>query len=430
MSSRLNQSYWYLAIIILIYMVTFSGRQILSVSIEPIKLEFQVSDTLIGVVTGPAFAFIFALSGLPMGRLSDRINRSKMIVIILGIWTFLSTLGALAGSFWLLILSRMGIASVEAGINPTSMSLISDIFPPEKRSFAISLYTVAPTISAVVGLGIGGWLVSTQGWRFTFLALSACALLLTIASIIWLKEPQHIKDREKNIGDVNFFESVKMAWKIPSFKWIALAAGLTSIAGYSFGMWSSVFLVRSHGLSIAQSGAVGGLLFGLTAAAGTLTGGSLCDRLIKRSQEWQIGVPIIGLAISTIVGIIYFQFPTDTYFNVGDNKIPYAVFFGMLYSFFNVWWAAPIYAAATHLSPNNMRSFTLAILSLCTILLGVGVGPLLVGLISDLLEPTFNNHSLRHAMTIILFTQLLGIAFFFKSKKMYSTHINQQKLTE
>lgn len=430
MHSRSNQSYWYLAIIVLIYMVTFSGRQILSVSIEPIKLEFQVSDTLIGVVTGPAFAFIFALSGLPMGRLSDRINRSRLIIIILGFWTFLSTLGAFAGSFWLLILSRMGIAGVEAGITPTSMSLISDIFPPEKRSFAISLYTAAPTISAVVGLGLGGWLVSTQGWRFTFLALSGCALLLTIVSIIWLKEPHHIKDQVKNVNNISFIKSLKMAWKIPSFQWIAIAAGLTSIAGYSFGMWSSVFLVRSHGLTIAQSGVIAGFLFGLTAAVGTLTGGSLCDRLIRKNQEWQIGVPIIGLAISTVVGIIYFQFPIDIYFTIGDNKIPYAVFFGMLYSFFNVWWAAPIFAAATHLSPNNMRSFTLAILSLCTILLGVGVGPFLVGLISDLLEPTFKNHSLRHAMTIILLTQILGMLFFFKSKKLYSNYINQQKLSE
>jgi predicted MFS family arabinose efflux permease len=430
MHSRSNESYWYLAIIVLIYMVTFSGRQILAVSIEPIKLEFQVSDTLIGVVTGPAFAFIFALCGLPMGRLSDRINRSRMIIFILGIWTFLSTLGALAGSFGLLILSRMGIAGVEAGITPTSMSLISDIFPPEKRSFAISLYTAAPTISAVFGLGLGGWLVSTQGWRFTFLALSGCGLLLTIASIIWLKEPHHIKDRIKNVDNISFIKSLKMAWKIPSFQWIAIAAGLTSLAGYSFGMWSSVFLVRSHGLSIAQSGVIGGLLFGLTAAAGTLTGGSLCDRLIRKNQEWQIGVPIIGLAISTVVGIIYFQFPIDIYFTIGDNKIPYAVFFGMLYSFFNVWWAAPIFAAATHLSPNNMRSFTLAILSLCTILLGVGAGPLFVGLVSDLLEPTFKNHSLRHAMTIILLTQILGMIFFFKSKKLYSNYINQQKLSE
>jgi MFS family permease len=102
----------------------------------------------------------------------------------------------------------------------------------------------------------------------------------------------------------------------------------------------------------------------------------------------------------------------------------------MLYSFFNVWWAAPIFAAATHLSPNNMRSFTLAILSLCTILLGVGAGPLFVGLVSDLLEPTFKNHSLRHAMTIILLTQILGMIFFFKSKKLYSNYINQQKLSE
>lgn len=411
-------------------MVTFSGRQLLSVSIEPIKLEFQVSDTLIGVVTGPAFAFIFALAGLPMGRLSDRVNRSRMLIIILGVWTFLSTLGALAGSFWLLILSRMGLASAEAGISPTSMSLISDIFPPEKRSFAISLYTAAPTISAVIGLGLGGWLVSIQGWRFTFLALSGCALLLTIASAIWLKEPHHIKNQIKDIADISFFDALNIAWKTPSFKWIALAAGLTSIAGYSFGMWSSVFLVRSHGLTIAEAGAVGGLLFGLTAAAGSLTGGSLCDRLIRKSQEWQIGVPIIGLSISTIVGIIYFQLPDGQYFNISGHKIPYAVIFGMMYSFFNVWWAAPIYAAATHLSPSHMRSFTLAILSLCTILLGVGVGPLLVGLISDFLAPTFKQHSLRYAMTIILLSQIFGILFFFKSKKLYSNYINQQKISE
>jgi len=430
MPSRQRQSHWYLAIITLIYMVTFSGRQLLSVSIEPIKLEFQVSDTLIGVVTGPAFAFIFALSGLPMGRLSDRVNRSRMLVIILGIWTFLSSLGALAGSFWLLILSRMGLASAEAGISPTSMSLISDIFPPEKRSFAISLYTAAPTISAVIGLGLGGWMVSVHGWRFTFLALSGCALLLTIASAIWLKEPHHIKNQNKEIIDISFLDSVKRAWKIPSFKWIALSAGLTSVAGYSFGMWSSVFLVRSHGLSIAEAGAVGGVLFGFTAAAGSLTGGSLCDRLIRKNHEWQIGVPIIGLCISTIVGIFYFQLPGDLYFTISGHKIPYAVIFGMLYSYFNVWWAAPIYASVTHLSPSNMRSFTLAILSLCTIMLGVGVGPLLVGLLSDLLEPAFRQHSLKHAMTIVLLTQILGIVFFFKSKKLYANYINQHKISE
>lgn len=169
------------------------GRQIMSVMIEPIKMEFNASDTAMGLISGLAFAFVYAFLGLPAGRLSDQHSRARVLAISLGLWAIATLLCGFAVSFTMLIVARMLVAAAEAPVTPASLSLIADLYPPHRRSLAISCFTGAPTLSIIVGLSAGAWVVDEYGWRMGFFLIGTPLILMSLLFGFAVNEPQRGK---------------------------------------------------------------------------------------------------------------------------------------------------------------------------------------------------------------------------------------------
>lgn len=383
----------------------FVGRQILAVMIEPIKHEFGVSDTAMGLISGLAFAAVYALLALPAGRLADRVSRTRLLAISCLLWALATMACGLAGSFIVLALARMAVAVCESPATSSSLSIIADLYPPHKRSFAISCFTAAPTFSAIIGLSLGAWVVEQYGWRVAFISIGLPALLFSTVLAFFVRDPKRGRwdlapSRVPQIRQ-SLFSAARTIWALPAYRCLILACGLTSLSAYAIGMWNTSFLVRSHGLSLQHAGILAGVICGTAAGFGGLFSGWLSDHLTQRNRHWQIAIPVLGHLISNAALVTYLFWPSTLLLHIGQLPIPSAMLWCGLYSFFSVWWVAPSFNLVTQLVQPDQRSTAVALQTIVSTLLGVGVGPLLTGLFSDALLPFFGIESLRYALLLV-----------------------------
>lgn len=399
-------SHGLLFLLAMVFADNFVGRQILAVMVEPIKSEFDISDTAIGLISGLAFAVVYAVVGLPAGRLVDRMPRIRLLAMTCLLWAAATLACGLAGSFLALALARMLVAISESPTTSASLSLISDLYPPQRRSFAISCFTAAPTFSSIVGLSIGAWVVEHYGWRSGFIALAIPALAFSAILAFFVREPQrgrwdpapHAHTQPALLG---MGAEARKLWALPAYRCLILAGGLTTLSAYAIAMWNTSFLMRSHGLSLQHAGLLVGIVCGISAGTGGLFSGWLSDRLCRRHPRWQVFIPVAGHLAATSALIPYLLWSAGLLTRVGDVPIPAAMLWCALYSFFSVWWVAPSYNLVTQLVPPNRRGTAMALQTIVSTLLGIGVGPLLTGLFSDLLLPVFGHESLRYALLLV-----------------------------
>lgn len=410
-SPSLWRSHGLLFLLALMYADTFVGRQVLAVMIEPIKREFGASDSAMGLISGLAFAAVYAVLGLPAGRLADRMPRTRLLAGACLLWALATMLCGLAGSFVVLVLARMAVAVAEAPATPTSLSLIADLYPPQRRSFAISCFTAAPTFSAIIGLSVGAWLVETHGWRSAFLLIGLPGLLIAALLAVTVHEPQRGRWELNHTPTApqGMLRSALDLWREPALRCLLLASGFTTLSGYAFAMWNASFLVRSHDLSLQQAGLLAGLVAGGASGIGTLFSGWLTDRLAQHNRHWLIGIPLLGNLIGGLAMAAYLLWPTATLVQFGSVAFPTAMLCCAVACFFSVWWVAPSFTLVTHLVAPDRRGTAMAMQTILSTLLGVGLGPLATGIFSDLLLPVFGVESLRYAMLAISATVLLPI---------------------
>ncbi|MNN14112.1 Major Facilitator Superfamily protein [compost metagenome] len=190
-------------------------------------------------------------------------------------------------------------------------------------------------------------------------------------------------------------------WALPAFRCLILAGGLTTLSSYAIGMWNTSFLVRSHGLSLQHAGLLAGVICGTSAGIGGLFSGWLSDRLCRRHPHWQISIPVVGHLAAICALVPYLLWSDSLLVRLGDVPIPGAMLWCALYSFFAVWWVAPSYNLVTQLVPAGRRGTAMALQTIVSTLLGVGVGPLITGLFSDMLLPAFGHESLRYALLLV-----------------------------
>lgn len=421
------RSHGLLLLLAAVFADNFVGRQILAVMIEPIKREFGVSDTAMGLVSGLAFSGVYALLALPAGRLADGMSRTRLLAMACLLWALATMLCGLAVSFWMLALARMAVAVSESPTTSASMSVIADLYPPHRRSFAISCFTAAPTFSAVIGLSLGAWVVEHYGWRMAFMlvgipALGFSALLGFVAKDPargrWDLASAHAAHPLQSLG----IEARKL-WALPAYRCLIMAGGLTTLSAYAIGMWNTSFLVRSHGLSLQHAGLLAGFICGGVAGIGALFSGWLSDHLTTRNAHWQIGIPIIGHVMALSALVAYLLWPNTVWLHLGGLPIPSAMLWCALYSFFCTWWVAPSFNLVTQLVPGNRRGTAMALQTIVSTLLGVGVGPLLAGLFSDALQPVFGIESLRYALLLVNIPVLAAIGLLIRT----SSHVTQSR---
>ncbi len=417
------RSHGLLFLLAIVFADNFVGRQILAVMIEPIKLEFGVSDTAMGLISGLAFAAVYAMLGLHAGRLADRMSRTRLLAMSCLLWALATMVCGVAGSFLVLAIARMVVAMSESPTTSASMSIIADLYPPHRRSFAISCFTAAPTFSAIIGLSVGAWVVDNYGWRTAFIAIGMPGLLLSCFLAFVVRDPLRGRWDLSNSGSASaqpmqsLVGEARKLWALPAYRWLILASGLTTLTSYAVGMWNTSFLVRSHGLSLQHAGLLAGVICGTAAGIGGLFSGWLSDHLTQRNRHWQIGIPVLGhlAAISALTA--YLLWPSALLARIGDVPVPSAMLWCALYSFFAVWWVAPSFNLVTQLVPPDRRGTAVALQTIITTLLGVGIGPLLTGLLSDALHPVFGIESLRYALLLVSLPVVAAVYLLIRSSR-------------
>lgn len=419
-------SHGLLGLLAMVFAGNFVGRQILAVMIEPIKSEFAVSDTAIGLISGLAFAAVYALMGLPAGRLVDRLPRIRLLAIACLLWAAATMACGLAGSFIALAIARMLVAVSESPTTCASLSLIADLYPPQRRSFAISCFTAAPTFSSIIGLSIGAWVVEYHGWRIAFFALGAPALVFSMILALVVRDPQRGRwDVTPHTPTQPALQSLgaeaRNLLALPAYRCLIFAGGLATLSSYALGMWNTSFLMRSHGLSLQHAGLLVGMTCGISAGTGGLFSGWLSDRLCSRDPHWQISIPVLGHLAAIGALIPYLLWSDSILLRLGDVPVPNAMLWCALYSFFAVWWVAPSYNLVSQLVPTSRRGTAMALQTIVSTLLGVGVGPLITGLFSDLLMPLLGQQSLRYSLLLVNLPVVCAVLLLMRTAKHAST---------
>jgi predicted MFS family arabinose efflux permease len=285
---------WYvLAVLVLVYAVNFIDRNILSVLLQPIKEEMQVSDTWMGLLTGPAFAIFYTFAGIPIARVADRGSRVVVMAVGIAFWSLMTAVSGQARSFAQLAAARVGVGVGEASATPAAHSLLSDYFPPRQRTRALAIYNGGASLGVLFGLLLGGWLATSVGWRMAFAVVGLPGLL--VALLVWLTVPEPRRGTSEGRVDAGdppgLGETLRYLLAMPSFRHVAVATALYSIAAYCLLGWAPTFMLRVHGLSLAEIGLKLGLVIGIAGAVGQYAGGVLCDRLSLRDRRWLVWIP-------------------------------------------------------------------------------------------------------------------------------------------
>ncbi len=426
-----------LALLALVYIFSYIDRQVIAILIEPIKNEFGASDTQMGLLTGLAFGLMYAALGVPVGKLSDRKSRRNIVAIACGLWSLATTACGFAGQFWQLLLARMSVAVGEAGGMAPSISLVSDLYPPRQRSFMISLFMMGPHFGVLIGLALGGWIAQHYGWRATFIWFGVPGLLLAALVFLLVREPRRGAFETAEAMAQEQQQPVESMWKqlrrlmgITAFRRLAFACGLAGMAGYGYGIWTPSFLVRTHGMSMAHAGLMFGVVSGVGAVAGALTSGWLCDRLVARDVRWQIGLPMLGVVVAIPCAIAFFLWPTTGNWHLGPLQIPHALVFATVFAFFASWWPSLSFSATSHMVASNERGVAAALLSFFLTLFGVGAGPLVTGMVSDLLTPMFGTEALRWSLVCVMLFMVPTAVLMAMSLKPYRERLAQLRLSQ
>ena len=376
-------------------------RQVLSVLVEPVKQEFGLSDSRMGLLTGSAFALAHALAMIPVARLADLGSRRNVIAVGLFAWSALTALTGSSRAYWHLFVTRVGVGACETVGSGPAQSLLSDYFPPDRRGTALSIHASGGTFGAMAGFAIGGLLADAVGWRWTFVCFGAPGLLL--AAVLWwtVREPQRgvFDDARADEAPPSVAETLRFLGRLPSFRHVVLAASLNAFVNWALLSWAAAAMMRGHGLSVGEVGARLAVSMTLSSALGLIAAGALADRLGRRDTRWYLWLPAAASvgAIPFVVAFLLWPNPAQAFWLV----VPGA--------FLNSMWVGTYNAVVQSLAKPRMRAMASAVNTLIsTGLIGQGLGPLLVGILSDRLEPSYGKDALRVALAVAVFAHLWG----------------------
>jgi predicted MFS family arabinose efflux permease len=377
----------------LVYAFNFVDRQILVILQEPIKLEMGLSDAQLGLLSGFSFALVYITAGIPIAFWADRSNRRNIIAGALTIWSGMTALSGLAQNYSQLLLARIGVGIGEAGGSPPSHSMISDYYPPERRGTALAIFSTGVHLGVLLGFVLGGVISQAYGWRIAFMAVGLPGILLAAILVLTVREPPRGRweSAEQAAYKPGWRDTLAELSSYRSFWYLAAAGGLTAFVGYGSGNFAPSFMVRNHGMEMAEVGIVLAIFGGGGGMLGTFLGGFLADRLGVRDKRWYLWLPAIAGALALPLGFPYLLL-NDTATVIG--------FLFVVTIMINTY-LGPSLAISHTLVPPAMRALTSAILFFVLNIIGLGLGPLTTGLLSDFYMPHFGNDSLRYAMLTV-----------------------------
>lgn len=385
-----------LALLTLMHVCYFIDRSVLAVVMEPLRHEFGLSDGQLGLLYGFAYMLAFAIAGVPIGLLVDRVNRKNLLSGIIVIWSGLTALAGVAQSYLALVLVRMGVGATEAGAMPSALSLLSDYFDAKRRATVISIWMMGASAGFAISFVVGGYVAQHYGWRHAFFLAAVPGLVLATLILLTVREPvrgamEGAKSAEK---PPSFRQLARYMLARPSIWHLSAAMVLHSLTTSGLAAFMSSFLIRQHHLELAQSGVVIALSVGVCGAIGGLASGVLSDRIARR-RTGGFAPERLGLvcAVAAIAAMLAGWATLLAPLTAG------AIAGLFLYAFLQTAFAGPGHALMLTLLEARMRGAGIAALSAMSNLIGSGLGNYLVGALSDAIG---GPSSLKWAMAAVL----------------------------
>ncbi len=385
---------WYrhycLALIFIVLVIAYVDRGIFGVVLEPIKAEFGLTDLQLGLLTGPAFALFYALMGIPLARWADMGNRRIVIALCMAIWSAMTALGGTAQNFMTLFLTRVGVGIGEAGAMPPTHSLASGYYPPRHHGKVASLLSFAALLGSFAGVIIGGIILAATDWRTTLMAIGLPGLALAVLSFFTLREPRQLTrvPAPSEIFDADSRRIVTHLFKTKTYFQLVLAFAVISFFTLGMPAFLIPFFQRSFELDVEMATRYYGVTALLSTVVGTILAGAVVDRLAKRDVGWKLRLPgMLCLVAAPLMAVGL----------LAEAEKTCLLFYGLANTL--VFMALPaLYSAVYGVSLESERAMALAMLGLITNLIGLGLGPVVIGGLSDLLNPRFGGDSLRYAL--------------------------------
>lgn len=387
-----RQRWSFLTILFLSNASSYFDRCVVSVLLEPIKAEFGVSDTLLGLLSGFSFALFYSVAAIPVSRIADHGNRRTLIAGSIGLWSLATCWCGLAQSFTQLIVARLAVGASEAGAVPVAQSLASDYFPPSKRAFSLACLNAAAAIGYLMGISVGGYLAATQGWRMAFFAAGIPGLLLAVVAQVFLREPRKsleapIRPRSRE----NLGASVRALAERRSYVWLVIGMCFYFVFTFASSNFLPSFMMRTLHASLEDVSLSWGLAVGGAVITGSLAGGVLADRL---GREHPRRYAFMAAAAFSLAGLVYWA-------GLSTQSLPAFIAASFTAEFLLAAGAPAAYAAIHAVCGEARRATAIAIVLFAATLTGGSLGPLTVGLLSDTFASAGLADSLRPALIAI-----------------------------
>jgi predicted MFS family arabinose efflux permease len=387
-----------LGLLAVMNVLNFIDRQVIFILFEPIKADLKISDAQLGLIGGAAFAVFYAFLGIPFGRMADVWSRRKLISLGLASWSTMTVLSGMARSFPQLLMARIGVGVGEATFGPAALAIISDLFPPARRSRAQAVYAAGVPLGAGMGLIIGGYIAQRYGWRFAFYLLGLPGIAL--AFLAWrLHEPPRGGAEgsvvEAHPGKDTWQRVREIVFETPALRYHCIGVALIVFAVAGFSSWIPSFLQRYHDFSLREAGGLTGLVFATGGLTGVMLGGWLADRMVRRRIDGRIWPILYGAIVAAplTVGTLYIDF--------ADQKLLFLICFWTNSVIASMWFSPGTSTVHDLVEPRH-RGIAIAVYFFFINILGFALGPLCVGMLSDYLN------DLRMAIILCPIVGLLG----------------------
>lgn len=397
-----------LFILVLLNTLNFVDRTAISILAPSIQAEFQVSNTMLGLVMGIAFTFFYATLGFPIARLIDRKSRTAMLSIVLMVWSAMTALCGAAVSFAQLFLFRVGVGIGEAGAGPASHSLIADYFRKQDRPTAIGFFSLGVPLGNFLGILIGGLLVGLIGWRWTFVALGLPGVVLAL--IVWLTVREPVRGGTddpadaaalKSGEDIPLFEGIRELWSRPTFRIMAYSAAPSALCGYGMNLWMPGFLIRIHEVTQAQISLPLGAAIGIGGGLGAMLGGALTSRAAAKDPRAFLSLPALTMVIFAFALLVAVWTDSLVVSYLALTVAAFTQFFLM----------GPFFAVVQRLAPLRGRAVATAFFFFILAMIGLGIGPFYVGAMNDFFSGAYGEaEGLRLALMTLTVISLLAAA--------------------
>ena len=387
-----------LAMLLLVYTFNFLDRQILGILAKPIMEDLHLTRTEFGAIGGLAFAILYSVLGVPLAYLADRTSRSGVIAASLAVWSAFTGLCGFATGYWQLFLYRLGVGVGEAGGVAPSYAVITDYFPPERRARALAIYSLGIPIGLAFGTLLGAYIAALVDWRAAFITMGVLGLV--IAPIFrWV-----VRDIPRAPAAAGTRAPVSAVFGIlarkPAFWLLAFGASCSSLCGYGLALWTPLVLMGNFGFDLVTTGQFMASLLLIGGTAGVFAGGWFADRLGKGDRAWYAWLPAIAWLITAPLFVVGLLTP-NPWIAWPLLVIPNGL---------NILWLGPVTTAIQHMVPQHMRATASASFLMINNLIGLGIGPLLMGFLSEELKASYGAEALRYGAVFCMgFYVLAGL---------------------